>query len=278
MKIRIYSDLHIEFGRSDPMFDRRGGEELVVLAGDIDLGVAGINWAREKFPHVPVVYVLGNHEYYGFDFDQMLKEIRAFAHGTNVHVLEEDHFDIGGIRVLGTTLWTDFEAYGAEHKDMAMQWAIESMNDFRAIKDSGHVLTPQRTVQAFQRSVAWLTRQIDEADRPLVVVTHHAPTMATISPRYEGMISNAAYHSNLDRLLRAPVLMWVHGHTHYCANRNINGVRVVSNQWGYPKENVVGFRKDGLFHLAISNSAAIFSSTNEHTRASGGDMHGGTRV
>lgn len=63
MKIRIYSDLHLEFDRYSPNFEQRGDESLVVLAGDVDVGVGGVRWAIERFPYVPVVYVLGNHEY-----------------------------------------------------------------------------------------------------------------------------------------------------------------------------------------------------------------------
>lgn len=247
MKIRIYSDLHLEFGRWDPMFDKAGDEELVVLAGDIDVGVAGINWAAQRFPHVPVVYVLGNHEYYDFDFRELVESCKGMAAGTNVHVLEREHLDVGGIRVLGTTLWTDYEAFGKEYADRAMQWAQTKMADFDVIEDSGRRLLPQTTRAACIESAEWLDQQIATADRPVLVVTHHAPTMATVSSFYQGSISNPSFHSRLDRLLRRPVRMWVHGHTHQQGDQLVNGVRVVSNQWGYPNDAVAGFRQDGLF-------------------------------
>lgn len=43
MKIQVISDLHREFGFMDISFD---GADLVVLAGDINLGTKGIDWIK----------------------------------------------------------------------------------------------------------------------------------------------------------------------------------------------------------------------------------------
>lgn len=251
MKIRIYSDLHLEFGRYDRQFSERGEEELVVLAGDIDVGTEGVTWAAETFPHVPVVYVLGNHEYYRQQFESLVAECRERASGTNVHVLECDAVDIGDIRVLGCTLWTDYELLGAERKAEAQRWAHGALADFALIKHQGaQPFLPASAAQRFCKSSLWLDQQITDADRPLLVVTHHAPTAATTSPLYQGQISNASFHSNAEHLMRSPVRMWVHGHTHHNVNLQRNGVHVLSNQWGYPNEGVADFRLDGLFTFA----------------------------
>lgn len=250
MKIRIYSDLHLEFGTSSSMFNERGSESLVVLAGDIDTGTAGVRWAKKTFPHAPVVYVLGNHEYYGYTFETLVDECKEAARGSNVHVLERDALDILGIRILGCTLWTDFDLLGVERAAEAQEWARESLADYWHIRlADGMPITPQRTYGRFLRSAEWLSQQIKAADRPVLVVTHHAPTAATVAPLYEGKISNAAFHSNVDRLIRPPVRMWVHGHTHWNADAPVNGVRVATNQWGYPDEDSLGFRHNGLFEF-----------------------------
>ena len=55
--------------------------------------------------------------------------------------------------------------------------------------------------------------------------------------------------ADVEHLLRPPVRMWIHGHTHYNADVMRNGVRVVTNQWGYPSEDMTGFRRDGLFEF-----------------------------
>ncbi len=247
LRLRIYSDLHLEFDRFNPAFEQNYGEDLVILAGDIDVGTGAIDWAVRRFAGRPVIYVLGNHEYYHHDFNQLVSECKSLAQGTNVHVLERDAFDYQGIRILGTTLWTDFEALGPDRVDVAMTWAEQTMSDFQVIRESGRNLTPLRTVEAFAQSAYWLDQQIAAADRPVLVVTHHAPTLSTEAPYYAGHISKAAFHSSVDHLLRAPVRMWVHGHSHYNADALVNGVRVVTNQWGYPDEEAIGFRQHGLF-------------------------------
>lgn len=62
MKIRILSDLHLEFQQWSPP---KAAADIIVLAGDIDLGIHGVEWGRQSFPSSPVVYVPGNHEFYG---------------------------------------------------------------------------------------------------------------------------------------------------------------------------------------------------------------------
>lgn len=62
MKIRVLSDLHLEFHDWTPP---QSDADIIVLAGDIHVGVHGIEWARRSFPLLPVTYVPGNHEFYG---------------------------------------------------------------------------------------------------------------------------------------------------------------------------------------------------------------------
>jgi hypothetical protein len=38
---------------------------VIVLAGDIFSKHLGLEWARKAFPDKPIIYVMGNHEYYG---------------------------------------------------------------------------------------------------------------------------------------------------------------------------------------------------------------------
>ena len=96
MKIRIYSDLHLEFGRYASYLNERHGEDLVILAGDIHVGVDGVIWAKHTFPHVPVVYVMGNHEYYGENFDKLVEECKIVAQDSTVRVLEREALDASG--------------------------------------------------------------------------------------------------------------------------------------------------------------------------------------
>ena len=53
-------------------------DNLVVLAGDIANGAAGIEWAKRTFSG-PVIYLAGNHEYYEGEFDSVQQAMRAAA-------------------------------------------------------------------------------------------------------------------------------------------------------------------------------------------------------
>ncbi len=107
MKLHILSDLHTEFAGFSPPDTNA---DVVILGGDIGVGLGGIEWAAAHFADMPVIYVPGNHEYYGHAIeldDDLVNESVA-----NIHVLNNDTVVINGVRYLGSTLWTDFRFYG----------------------------------------------------------------------------------------------------------------------------------------------------------------------
>ncbi len=67
MRFHILSDLHVEFWGGKKVIDiPRVDADAVVLAGDIHNREKGIDWISQNFPHNrKVIYVPGNHEYYG---------------------------------------------------------------------------------------------------------------------------------------------------------------------------------------------------------------------
>ena len=64
MKLHILSDLHTEFVDFDPP---ETDADAVILAGDIGVGLEGLGWAARHFRDRPIIYVPGNHEFYGHD-------------------------------------------------------------------------------------------------------------------------------------------------------------------------------------------------------------------
>ena len=86
--------------------------DAVVLAGDVNLGTKGIEWIKAKIQNKPVIYVLGNHEYYKGAYPKTLNKIMEAAKNSNVFVLEDSSVDINGVRFHGSTLWTDFSLFG----------------------------------------------------------------------------------------------------------------------------------------------------------------------
>src|SRR5664279_641637 len=129
MRLYILSDLHLEF---EPFTPPVVEAEAVILAGDVSTGRNGLKWALKTFPDRPVIYVLGNHEFYGQKIQKLISNIKEIAHGTNVHVLENDRIEIGNTVFLGATLWTDFRLFGDPIVSGAVAQA--GMNDFRRIR------------------------------------------------------------------------------------------------------------------------------------------------
>ena len=232
MRIRILSDLHVDLGRVDlPQVEA----DVTVLAGDVRPGKAALTWIRENFPEKPVVYVLGNHEFYGGAVPKLIEDCRRLCANTNIRVLENDTLIIDGVRFLGCTLWTDFCLLG--DPALAGREAAMVMNDYRFIRRSPvfRRLTGRDTAEFHARSRRWLTERLNlAATLPTVIVTHHAPSARSLHPEEAGDLLSAAYASDLDDFIaatRAP--LWIHGHIHRSNDYCIGTTRVISNPRGY---------------------------------------------
>ena len=208
MKLRIFSDLHNEFSRFDPP---PSDADVVILAGDIDLKSRGVKWANEVFQY-PVIYVCGNHEYYGGHIDQTLRKMKGAA-APHVHVLENEVLILKQTRFLVTTAWTDYSSTGdvVAAKRIAWEW----MNDFTVIRTDASFrrLRPDDLIAKSKAAYAWLS---EELDKPFagktVVVTHHAPVLDHVSDDLPAHL-DAAYANEWPELLSKADL-WVYGHTH----------------------------------------------------------------
>ena len=227
MRILILSDLHLEFQRFDPP---KVDADVVVLAGDIHTGVRGTMWAAEEFADKRVIYVAGNHEFYGSDLSE-LAAMRMAAERRGIHFLENDSVVIDGARFLGCALWTDFELFGKLSVGDCMKEARVCMADFNGeIKG----FTPQTSANLHNQSVRWLEKALAVPfDGPTVVVTHHAPARGSIHPKYADDLVCAGFVSDLERLM-GPAPLWIHGHCHDSFDYGVKGTRVVCNPRGYP--------------------------------------------
>lgn len=223
--------------------------DAVILAGDIYKGVQGIEWARRSFGNCPVLYVAGNHEFYGHHWVQLLDELRATARQWDVHFLEDDSVCLGGVRFLGCSLWTDFEYFGAHTREVAMQDAAARMNDYHLIHadplpgddraGQKHRLSPWQALQRHRRSLDWLKGELaTEFDGRTVVVTHRYPSPRSTAVEFKDHPLNAAFGSNLPEALIGQADLWVHGHTHsshdYWIEAETGRARVLCNPRGYP--------------------------------------------
>ncbi len=248
MKIHILSDLHLEFG---PFELPDVGADVIVLAGDIHLGDKGLLWVIEKIPSTPVIYVLGNHEYYGKAYPKLLDRLKELSQGTNVHILENDEVTINDVRFLGCTLWTDFELFG--NSIYAGYEALSNMTDYRKIRVSPKYskLRPSDTQAIHKNSLDWLNERIFEGNiSQSVIVTHHAPSIKSIPFQEMNEILSAAYVSSLDDLVaNCGARLWIHGHVHNMVHYKLNKTQIICNPRGYVDEPTHGF--DASFIIEV---------------------------
>lgn len=231
MRINVLSDLHLGLGVIDPPDN---DADLVVLAGDIARPKAAIDWASTL--DKPVLYVPGNHEFYGHSIAGTLADLRRLAAGTSIRMLDDDEVIIGGVRFLGTTLWTDFALSGeGAARDAAMCEAQRFMRDFAVIRIGERPFTPADSAALFERHARWLGERLAEPFAgPTVVITHHAPSPRSVHPRFADSPLNPSFVSDLEHLLGgARAALWIHGHTHDSFDYDVAGTRVVCNPRGY---------------------------------------------
>jgi predicted phosphodiesterase len=236
MKIQIVSDIHLGFAPCDiPNVDA----DLLILAGDVHRPVEALRWAKEL--PIPIVYVPGNHEYYGSSLPATGRLLRELAQDSNVTMLDCAEKRIDDVRVLGATLWTDFLLYGdGQKREKAMDEATRFSRDFSRItvdEEGLEILSPMHCATLFMRHASWLEARLAEPfDGETVVVTHFAPSVGSIAPRFAGSLLNTCFVSNLDALVeKSNAALWVHGHTHDSFDYHIRGTRVLANPRGYVK-------------------------------------------
>ena len=249
MRIAYASDLHLEFDDSLTLTGLSTADVLV-LAGDVDTMPEYYTEILRKLRLAyagPVIFVLGNHEYYHGVFpDDRQKYQEAIAHDPQAVLLENQSVIMDGVRFLGATLWTDF-ASGKQ-----MRNCRHMMTDFEVIEDGacalqgvgtlqGHSgsITPETILKVHQDSIAWLDDQFTNHphDGQTVVITHHAPSYKSQHPRFAGSPISGGFCSNQEhRIQRWKPDVWIHGHVHDPMDYRIGKTRLLCNPWGYPDE------------------------------------------
>lgn len=240
MRLLILSDLHLEWAQ---LALPRVETDAVVLAGDVNVGDRAIEWIADTFRDLPVLYVLGNHEYWGQDEAEVLALFRRQTLGTNIHVLENDSLTIQGVRFLGCTLWTDFALNGSS--EQAQAHAAECWPDFSVIRtESGcREFSAADSARKHAHSLAWLQTMLsDKIWCPTIVVTHHAPSAKSLAPRHRGSLLGPVFASDLEQFVaECGARLWIHGHAHFCVDYALGSTRVLSNPRGHQKQPVSGF-------------------------------------
>jgi predicted phosphodiesterase len=241
-RLLILSDLHLEFAAFTPpdpdIFD------IAVIAGDTLPGPKVVRWLQRPatFAGKPVILVPGNHEYYGGVRGTVLAAMRELAKESNVYLLDRDQVTIDGLRFLGCTLWTDFAVDKSMEVDEAMREA-HGLSDFQGVireEGKGHrIFTPRDALIEHNDSRRWLLERLREpCELKTIVVTHHAPSIRSMAPQFEGSSLNPCFYSDLPNEFFAAAEIWIHGHSHASADYVHGATRIVANPRGYRRRGV----------------------------------------
>ena len=256
MRLHILSDLHLEGAPFEPP---EVEADVTILAGDISTGTLGIDWAK-RLSSVgdgrPVLYVAGNHEFYGHAFPALIDDLRTACTGSAVQLLENDEVMIKGVRFLGCTLWSDFAFDGPSQRKASMAVCGRIVNDYRQVRggDRESLLTPAETFARHEQSRAWLIDRLAEPFAgPTVVVTHHAPLIRRRPDRELLRLVAGAFATDLTALMgRDRAQLWIYGHTHHPADLEMKGTRLLSNPRGYVRESIAAFDPGTTVELRTS--------------------------
>jgi hypothetical protein len=264
MRLQLLSDLHLETESFDPQ--PAPGAELLVLAGDIDT-----SWrALERFGQwpVPILMVAGNHEFDQRELHDAWPALRERCAALDIRLLERQSLvlaDKQGVRVrfVGTVRWSDFDLFGPAKRERAMRAAgyfLRLMASTRA----GKAIDAAAMRDESLACRLWLA---DELRRPspgsgadgwdlTVVITHFAPSLRSVDPRYGAQPGSASF-CNADDDLIALADLWLHGHLHcrhdYTVERSgAPPTRVVCQAMGLAsKGEATGFESLKLIELAL---------------------------
>ena len=267
MNIQLLSDLHLE---AHPHFvpEPAPGADVLVLAGDVGSYQEGSQLADQDFGlarfsplplgagwPTPVLFVPGNHEYDAQDFDEAHARLRSTCDRLGIAWLERETLVMQGVRFVGTTLWSDFDAL-ADHEGSADLGRRLKLREkaFRAanfyLRKTGGTRDGEPFLAEAMRDQALLCQQwLAQAlavpfAGPTVAVTHFAPSLLSADPRYGLVPGTAGFCNAIDGLLPRASL-WLHGHLHAPSDYTVRGesgdgspwqCRVVANPLGYARK------------------------------------------
>lgn len=261
MRIQLFSDLHLE---RYPDFQPQilPGTDVVVLAGDIGSYQPGSRLLTQDFglerfspllvpalAQAQVLFIPGNHEFDALDYDATYARLQETCTRLGITWLDREVVTLDGVRFIGTTLWSDFDALVEEGAPLTKQLqqrtkAFRAANYYLSknttIKDGEPVLAEGIRALALDCQ-AWLRAALATPfEGKTVVVTHFAPSLDSADPRYGKTPGTAGFCNSLDELFKR-AQVWMHGHLH-CANDYVVegrdgplswGCRVIANPLGY---------------------------------------------
>ena len=227
MRLQIISDIHTEFhddcGKQFIQeYLRPKDVDILLIAGDLAdhrCMTQTIDLLAKAYQNSWILYVPGNHDYYGSSIPKMLKHLKTiFSKYPNFVLLNNDLIRLNGIDFVGTTLWFKYNNVNAAFSNR--------LNDFRMIQAfDTQVVEENKKARNF---LGW------HVSPNSIVITHHIPTVNSIPNHFRLDPTNAFYLCDMEKMIkkRKPKL-WVHGHTHHSFNYLLGKTHIICNPLGY---------------------------------------------
>lgn len=211
-----------------------------MIAGDTHVTPPLLREFLDTLNKVPIIVILGNHEYYGKDLYQAQIDYKDVVHcpEKQIYLLQDTFVELPEIIVHGATLWSDYSNC-PDRELMEM-----TLHDFKEVGFEGMTVNTNILEMEFKHSVYEMKKNLfakESSGKKQVVVTHHAPSFRSLNYTFVGEPNNWAYMSNLEEMIAdyAPEL-WIHGHTHSSFDYTVEKTHVICNPYGYFGKEVNG--------------------------------------
>ncbi len=231
-KIQLLSDLHLDNSQTDLQVSNA---DVVLIVGDTTYQDYHWDILFQKLNGKPTIIVPGNHDYDGWDIATRDDEIRLLAKDyPNVHFLNNESIVLGGIKFIGSCLWTDLNSEYPHMPEKDVLEYISAIGHLKTIKNNGKKFTSQNIRDLHDKARQYLEYELlrnrPPMGTPVVVATHFAPSKKSVAKNYK--LSNNSYHVVDMHSLMGFSDVWVHGHVHDSFDYEIEGTRVISNPRG----------------------------------------------
>ena len=243
-------------------FDNRGGlywpkfvgEDVLVIAGDVQVGLSYEYWFSELLKDRHVIYLIGNHELYHNDLNDItyvqlplwtahvneLAEQKGYKF--KLYSLQNQTVKIDNVNFIGGTLFTDFN----KDSEFVKRLGPKLLNDFHYIKNGDRKVSADDLLAEHKRTKKYITDQLKLLKgEKNVVITHHLPSYESVDFQYrvkpedeifahsaEKKAMNHFFYSDLDSLVKKADY-WFFGHTHSSFDGKIGKCRLLCNPRGY---------------------------------------------
>jgi predicted phosphohydrolase len=253
MRIKQLSDLHLECNYPGEYFDPGEGDVLI-LAGDIlnvkhfktdgyynDIYRKFLDDCSKNFQEV--LYVAGNHEFYSYTYEKTHTKLREIL-PDNIHFLQNDVFEIGGIYFIGFTFWTNY----FNENPIEMWDSKNYMNDYKAIRIGPNYrkIQPYDILDEHKKHLRFLNEKLELLkNERIFVISHHSPTLQSIAEQYKTSQCNGSFCSDYDELIisNPQIKNWAFGHVHTAFDFYNESCRMTCNPRGRRWEST-GFNKN----------------------------------